>query len=126
MSFNSIHYKFYFNRKNMKMEIFLDGVNTLDGAISKFDSLGLYGYDIDEIISCIDRKKSVLKSSSKDDLKKDTPKKKPAASKSNSSKNKKTRTRRRQPKKTAKENSGEEKQDDSSYFETWKVPYVEP
>ncbi len=126
MTAGTIYYEIFFNRRGYTLDTFLQEIYTLQDAVKKFEEYKLFGYNLEDINDFL-----VLKNSQNKDRKKST-NKKPAAKptkprSSRSSKPRKARTRKKAPaKKASKEKSGGKNEDDSSYFETWKVPYVEP
>ena len=120
-----IHYTFFFRRRGLTLETFLAGVDTVEKALARFEDSNLFGFELEEIVSFLNSKEKI-------DVKPNPAKKKIPASKSRVSKSAtekkkttKSRSRRRTTKKKTVEKKNGEK-DDSSYFETWKVPYVEP
>ena len=115
-----IYYKIYFRRTGISMSTFLHGIVTLEEAVRKFEDNGLIGYDLNEIRHFIAEDLKARKAKSIPKKQTRTPQKKPRAPRPRAKRKTKSR------KSSVREDSEEKKEDDSSYFETWKVPYVEP
>ena len=109
------------------METFLADKLTLESALELFEENNLFGFDLEEVKYYVG-KNFHMASSKKRSPEKNKPSKKTSVktSKPRKPRERKKRTTRKQTSVPVKENKGEKKQDDSSYFETWKVPYVEP
>lgn len=119
-----IHYTVFLNRRGLTLESFLADVEDLKSALEKLENHSLFGYEIDELEYILRSRKGVVTPVVKKTIASKTSGKK-AAETTKTSKTRKTRTRRRTTKKKSSEEKNSEK-DDSGYFETWKVPYVEP
>ena len=125
---NSIDYKFFFSiKKKLTPEQFFSGVTSLEEAKNLLDKNFIVNYDLEEISLLLkldhknDRPLGKTSSPPTNNLKKNRPTRK------NTSTNKRSRSKKTPSKKSdSKELSDEEKEKDSSYFKTWKVPYVEP
>ena len=114
---------FFLTRFRLTKEDFFKGVFSIEDALILMEQNNIVSYDLDEISQIV--KKNITLRSKETVVKKktSTTRKKSSSSKSGQ---KTTRTRRRTPR-TKKPTGGKnDEKKDSSYFKTWKVPYVEP
>ena len=149
------HVQFFLKRKGLSLDSFLKNVSNLGEAVLLFEENNLYGYDLNQVSAILSSRHSKFtelhdnQNTSDDDTTCEVPRKnapeaakktrrkkpvtrkpadkKSAARKSTPRKSTTRRTRKKAvDKKDTPEDKGDEKKDDSSYFKTWKVPYVEP
>jgi hypothetical protein len=121
-------YDFFLNRNKLSLESFFSDCNTVADIKSKMELFCLYGLSEEAIINFLDSKdNSALKDNIGQKTKNPiTPASSNKAVKPAVKKQAKARRPRRSRKKAVKKNDDKQKKEDSSYFETWKVPYVEP
>jgi hypothetical protein len=106
----------------LSLKQFLSGCLDLKDAKQKVEQFSLVGLSDEEILFTLDEINNDVKPPSKStDTKVES---KNADTKTKKAARKRTTRRRRVKKDKSKESSS--KGEDSSYFETWKVPYVEP
>lgn len=122
MSKIKFKYNFFLNRKGLSLKQFLSGCLDLNDAKQKVDQFNLVGLSDEKILLTLDQLNTDVKPPSKSVQKK--VKQKDEGKKTKKTTRKRTTRRRRVTKNKAEESPSEG--EDSSYFETWKVPYVEP
>ena len=110
------HYDFFLKRKGLELSDFLKGVFSVEEAILVMENSNLFGYEVSSLAAIVDLNLSIRDKDQPSRKRKSRARKKPlASSKKAVSKPKKDSSRVK-----------DEKKEDSSYFATWKVPYVEP
>ena len=122
MSKIKFKYNFFLNRKGLSLKQFLSGCLDLTDAKQKVEQFDLVGLTDKKILFTLDEINADVKQLGKSTEKKVKPK--DADTKTKKTTRKRTTRRRRAAKNKTEEASS--KGEDSSYFETWKVPYVEP
>ena len=122
MSEIKFKYNFFLNRKGLSLKQFLSGCLDLNEAKQKVEQFSLVGLSDKKILFTLDEINADIKPVNKNIEKKVKPRN--AETKTKKAARKRTTRRRRATKNKTQESSS--KGEDSSYFETWKVPYVEP
>lgn len=119
---------FFLSRLRITKEVFFKGVMTVEDALLLMEENDIVSYDHGEVKEIVDNNVAMAAQLEKTK----SPKKTVSRRKKTSSNSVRKTTRTRKKTSRSKKSNGseteskEDEKKDSSYFKTWKVPYVEP